>query len=714
MLSSRPVYRRQQLVRVLEPASIAIVGASPRSGSFGERLLANLADYDGEVFLVNAKYPEIQGRRCYPSLLDLPRSPDCVVVATARDAVEPVVLGAADVQAGGVLLFASGYAETGLPERIAQQARLSQIASERNLRILGPNMLGMANYLRRARVTFAEYPAFGSPRHASVGIASQSGALSQSLAQAIERGMSVSHVFAAGNQCDVDVADLVAYLAEDEACRAIACVLEGIPEPQRLLEAAQLAWRADKPLLIHKIATGEQGAAAAMSHTGTLAGSNAAYIAAFERAGAIAVPDFEALMESAAFFAKAPAPKAAGVAVCATSGGAAIIAADKAELHGIPLPQPSDSSMAILKQHIPEFGSARNPCDVTAQVLNNPESLGACGEALMSEASYGALIVPQPVAFDVHVPRIGVFGELARRHGKMTCNVLLSDWLQGPASREAEEHPNVAMFRSMGRCMRTLAAWQHRDELRRREAADSVVRSASSSALRDAAGLIGSAGNPTLTEREAKAVLAAYGIPVVGERLVQSAQDAVAAARELGLPVVLKVESPDLPHKTEAGVIQLNLRSLEEVEHGYAAVMANAAKVQPAARINGVLVQPMVPGGAEVMVGARIDPQFGPLVVVGLGGTLVELLKDTQVALAPVGRAEARSMLERLKGVRVLQGFRGSAPVDVDRLVDIVVRLSELAADQAALVQEIDVNPLICAGDRIVAVDALIVRHLQA
>ena len=296
-------------------------------------------------------------------------------------------------------------------------------------------------------------------RAASVGIASQSGALSQSLAQSIETGVSVSHTFSAGNQVDVDVADLVAYLAEEDACRSIVCVFEGMSQPQRLLEAADLAWRNGKPLLIHKIATGQLGSEAAVSHTGSLAGSNAAYLAAFERAGAILVDDFEALMEAAAFFAKAPPPKARGVAVVATSGGAAIMAADKAEEHGVPMPQPSAAATAVLLQHIPDFGSARNPCDVTAQVVNNPQSLWACGEALLADEQYGALVMPQPVAFDFHTPRIAALGELSHKHGKITCNVMVSQWLQGPGALEAEMNPHVAQFRSMDRCFAALAAW---------------------------------------------------------------------------------------------------------------------------------------------------------------------------------------------------------------------------------------------------------------
>ena len=369
------VYRRADLERVLSPRSIAIVGASTRAGSFGERVMTNLAGFDGPVHLVNPKLDKLGDRPCFPDLSSLPDVPDLAVVCVPREAAEEVVVDAARVKAGGVVLFASGYAETGKPDRIAQQARLSQIAAETGLRIIGPNCLGLANYVRGARITFSEYPVPRPLRAGSVGIASQSGALSQSLAQSIETGISVSHAFSAGNQADVDVADLVAYLAEDDACRSIVCVFEGMSHPQRLFEAAELAWKNGKPLLVHKIATGQLGSEAAVSHTGSLAGSNAAYRAAFERAGVILVDDFEALMEAAAFFAKAPAPKARGVAVVATSGGAAIMAADKAEDHGVPMPQPSPAANAVLVQHIPDFGSARNPCDVTAQVVNNPQSL---------------------------------------------------------------------------------------------------------------------------------------------------------------------------------------------------------------------------------------------------------------------------------------------------------------------------------------------------
>jgi acyl-CoA synthetase (NDP forming) len=639
----------------------------------------------------------------------LPEVPDCVAITVRREAVEPIVHEAGRLGAGGVILYASGYAETGDPQRIAEQQRLTAIALEFSMPILGPNCLGIANYPRRARITFSEYPTPRPMARAAVGIASQSGALSQSLAQAIEYGASVSHALSAGNQCDVDVADFVAYLAEDDDCRAIACVFEGMSHPQRLLDAADLAWQAGKPVVVHKIATGKLGAEAAVSHTGSLAGSNAAYRAAFDRAGMIVVDDFEGVMEAAVFFAKAPAPKAKGVAVAATSGGAAIMAADKAEIYGVPLPEPSERVRSVLGNYIPEFGSARNPCDVTAQVVNDPLSFRACGEALMSDDAFGALVMPQPVAYDAHTARIGAFSELSKKYGKITCNVLVSQWLQGPATREAEMDPNIALFRSMDRCFATLAAWHQRWE--RSLAGPRVVeRRAPSQAAQIAARMLGGAARPTLTEHEAKKVLSAYGIPVVDEKLVTAVDEAITVASDFGYPVAVKIASPDIPHKTDAGAIRLNLENEAQLRVGFAAVMANACALRPSPRIDGVVVQPMIPPGIELMVGARIDPQLGPLVVTGLGGTLVELLKDTAVALAPVTPQEARTMLKQLRGAGLLRGFRGTEATEIDALAEVICRVSELAADQRECIMELDVNPLICAGKRIVAVDALIVR----
>ncbi len=709
----RSVYRHAELDRVLNPKSIAIVGASPKVGSFGNRVLGNLAGFDGDIYLVNSKYAQLGERRCFPSIASLPVVPDCVAVTVPRESAEDIVREAAYVGAGGVILYASGYAETQLPARVEEQQRLCDIARESGLKILGPNCLGIANYLRRARISFSEYPAPREMRGISVGIASQSGALSQSLAQAIECGSSVSHAFSAGNQADVDVADLVAYLADEPACQAIACAFEGMTYPQRLLEAAQIAWRNGKPLLVNKIATGTLGAAAAISHTGSLAGSDMAYRAAFERGGAIVIEEFEGLMEAAAFFAKAPPPKARGIAVIATSGGAAIMAADKAELHGVSLPQPSEDVRRVLESNIPDFGSARNPCDVTGQVVNNPQSMWACGEALLSDPAYGALVVPQTLAYDSHKPRVSAFSRLSKQYGKVTCNVLVSGWLQGPGALDAEVDPHIALFRSMDRCFRTLAAWHRRADLLAR-GDRTLIRVSDAAAAPAAARMIADASRDQLTERESKAILDLYGIPAVREILVDSADAAVAAASRLGFPLAVKVESPDIVHKTEAGVVTLGVRSNVELRAAYDRVTANAKAYAPQADIRGVLLQPMAPQGVEVLAGVRIDPGFGPLIVVGFGGVLVELLRDSAVDLAPINAYEASRMLRNLRGAALFDGFRGGAAVDITRLADIIVRLSEFAADQRDNILEADVNPIVCSGDRLIAVDALILRRTRS
>ena len=389
--------------------------------------------------------------------------------------------------------------------------------------------------------------------------------------------------------------------------------------------------------------------------------------------------------------------------------GAAIMAADKAELHGVSLPQPSEEVRRLLESNIPDFGAARNPCDVTGQVVNNPQSMWACGQALLSDPAYGALVVPQTLSFDAHKPRVSAFSQLSARYGKITCNVLLSGWLQGPGALEAEVDPHVALFRSLDRCFRTLAAWHHRADLLARGYV-ARVRVSDPAQAPAAARMIVQAPRQRLTERESKAILHLYGIPTVREIFVESADAAVDAAAQLGFPLAAKVESPDIVHKTEAGAVALEVRSNAELRAAYDRILANARAYAPQAHIRGVLLQPMATPGLELVAGIRIDPGFGPLIVVGFGGVLVELLRDSVTELAPIDADEAIRMLRGLKAAALLDGFRGAAAVNLNRLADIIVRLSEFAADQCDRILEVDINPLICAGDELLAVDALIVR----
>ncbi len=710
----RGVYRHKDMERLFNPKSIAVFGVSPNPTSLGARSLDQLDKYPGKIYRVNPKYEKIGEHPCYPSIAALPEAPDCAIVALPRVAVDAALVECGKGGVGGAIVFASGYAETGKPENIALQQHMTEIASGTGLKIVGPNCLGFVNLPAHVVASFSRTEFGGDTPARGIGLVSQSGAMGFGLAQSARRGAPISHMLATGNACDVNIADCMAYLAEDPACAAIACLFEGLANPWQLVQAGEIAIAHNKPVIAYKLGVGEEGAAAAMSHTGSLAGGAAAWIAACERTGIILVDNVEAMMETAAFFAKAPRhPVSRGVAVLASSGGAAIACADIAERHGVALPQPRPEVKKILEDNIPEYGSSRNPCDVTTALQNDPKLLPACIEAMLGDDMYSTLVFPQAALRPDSLSRRAGVAAVAEKVGKPVCLTFVGGWLGGPGTFEAEANPNFAWFYEINRCFAAIAAWHWRDDKRtawEKDGPRKVARVAAADAKDRAANLIKASGNKTLTEREAKEVLACYGVPVVGEKLVQSAAEAIAAAQSLGFPVAMKVESPDIPHKTEADVIRLNLKTTEDVKAAYDTVMANAAKYNAKAKINGVLVQPMAPAGTEIMVGAKVDPLFGPLVVAGLGGVLVELLKDTAVELAPITHGEARAMLGKLKGKAALTGFRGSEPVDQDKLAEVIVRLAEFADDQRDLIAELDVNPLICAGGRIVAVDALIVK----
>lgn len=719
-MAERAVYRRQDLLAAIEPKSVAIIGATPTPTAAGSRAVKQLQllGFGGRIDLVNAKYQVIGETACHPSVTALPEPPDSVIITVPRAAVEGVVLDAVNGGAKSAIIFAAGYAETGREEGRLLQERLSAIARESGIRIIGPNCLGAVNYAAGAALTYTNTPVRADaeggpiPPHArSIGVVSQSGGLGFAAAQALLRGVSFSHLLTAGNSCDVDVADLVAYLAEDPACTAIACVFEAMPQPQRMLDAAAIALAAGKPIIINKLGTGVEGAAAAMTHSGMLAGSQDAYIAAVERAGMTVVDNFEDLIETSGYFAKARPSKTRGVVVLASSGGASVMAADKAEVHGVALPQPGEAVREALQARLPDFGTARNPCDVTGGVANDLETFFACVDMLMDDPAYDQLVTAHP--YSVHTAnRVRSFAELAAKHGKLVNNVWITEFLSGPGLAEAEADPNSTVFRSMDRCFAAIAAWHRWEDRRKARLAEPArVRLVGDEAVRCVAAKLAAETTPVLTEREAKTLLAVYGVPVVTETLVQDVAGAVAAAEAIGFPVSMKVESPQIPHKTEAGVIRLNVKDASAASGAYTQIMAAAARVQPAPHINGVLVQPMIPAGVEVMVGARVDPVFGPMLMVGLGGVFVELLKDTVVSQAPVSAQQAKDMLGSLRGAAMLTGFRGSQPVNVDKLADTIARLSELIGDHPEGIAEFDVNPLICSGDSVVAVDALIVRR---
>ncbi|MHA1568335.1 MAG: CoA-binding protein, partial [Alphaproteobacteria bacterium] len=394
----RGLYGIRELGRTLNPKTIAVAGASATAGSFANNTQINLRGFKGDLYYINPKYEEIDGTACYPTVADLPVAPDLVICCLPRPIVEEIVLACAEKGVGGMILFASGYKETAIPERIEAEKRLTEIAESENIRLIGPNSIGIYNVASGAAFTFTPGTARPGLEAGHLGIVAQSGALGTALAQCIETGVGISHFLPCGNSCDVDVCDLVNYLVEEPSTKAVTCLLEGVKDGARLIE---LGWRSiehDTPVVWYKTGVGEISTQAALSHTGTLVGAAEAYDAAFRKTGMVAVANIEHLIETAQFLAKAGKPSTPGVGIIVGSGGSGIMCSDKAEEYGVSLPQPKGKTLEILEGIVPEFGSTANPIDVTAEALRNPDLFRNSVAAVLEDPEYGVLAMPQTVA----------------------------------------------------------------------------------------------------------------------------------------------------------------------------------------------------------------------------------------------------------------------------------------------------------------------------
>lgn len=687
-----------------------MVGASSTPGSFGYRTLENTAfGYAGKVYGVNPRSKEILGRPCYPTLKSIPEVLDCVVLSVPGAQALSIVEECAALGVGGVVIYSSGFLETGEAERIEEQRRMVEIARASDMRILGPNCIGVMNFVDRVGLSFQpglnQLPMITGP----VGLVVQSGALGFILTQGMQRGIGFSYNIAPGNSCDVDICDLINFLVEDETTRAIACVFEGIADGARFLDAARNALARGKPLVVYKMGRNELSRQTALSHTGTLTGSNAAYDAAFARAGVVRVDDFEAVLETVAFFTKAGKPSTRGIGVMSASGGAAVMAADHAEEVGVALPPLAPQTAAKLREKMPDFGSSANPCDITAASLRDHTMYGHCIQAFAADPSFAAVVVPMMSVYAPDtVERAQYLREVAAGLDKPLCIVWLNEWYQGPGSEVYDGASELSMFRSMRRCLKTLRAWIDYHDRRAALLEVRPPRLVDARAVASVTEMLHAVrAGQVLNEGASKRLLFAYGVPVARDELVQSEDEAVRAAKALGYPVVLKAESADIPHKTEAGVVRLSLANEAEVRHAYRSIREALARLPGSPVPDGVSVQQMIRGGVEVIVGMRRDPQFGPVVVCGTGGVLVEVFRDAVSALAPVSKAEALGMLRSLKGYTLLDGYRGARPRAVDKLAEAIARISELAHDQRERLAELDVNPILALEHEVVAVDAL-------
>jgi acyl-CoA synthetase (NDP forming) len=691
---------------LMQPRSIAIIGASQDPTKIGGRPVELLRRYGyaGHIYPVNPKASMVQGLQAYPSMEALPEAPDLAIVAVDAEKAPEAVEQCAARGVRSVVVFSSGFAELGEKGR-AMQERLRVAAHRTGMRVLGPNCLGAVSVADRSIATFSIVLEHSLPAAGSLGIVSQSGNLgSYTMRLASQRGVGVSRFITTGNECDIDIADGIAWFARDPATKVILCALETCRDAGRLISALEEARDAGKPVIALKIGTSEAGQAAAASHTGALAGSDAVFDAMFARCGAVRVHSIEALIDlgqAASILLPDRLPRGSRVALLAASGGFGVLLADAAQAVGLSLPELSEATQRTILELVP-FASARNPVDATAQMSSRPDLLQKILSAVVADDRCDAVVVPLP--FSLYMPRLrSVYMEALRFIRKQYPDRPVILCVDGPEDALAELHalgyPTVSSFDG---CCALVAA------LARLQAAAQRSKGESPPALERAPPL-----SPDAFRHElgAKGALAEAGVPVLTERLAPDANAAARAAAEIGYPVVLKIASRDLPHKTEVGGVALGLASEAEVRQAFAEMLQRVARKAPQAAVDGVIVAPMARGVAELILGSRIDPIFGPVVMVGLGGIFAEILQDTAVQMAPASEAQAMAMLKSLKAFAALNGARGRPRADLEAAARAVVALSRFAAAHAEAISEIDINPLLlkAEGEGAVALDALLI-----
>ncbi len=701
------IWTKDQMASIhtmLNPKSLAIVGATPRQ-QYGGRMLNAALKMKGRVnvYAVNPKYDEILGVKSYKSITDLPETPDVVAVVVPYNHVLATLKEAHAKGTRAAIVISAGFSERGVSDRADLQAEVAKYARESGLRISGPNCLGLANVRDDIWLTSSSRQTAGVI--GTVGLVCQSGAtlFGPFLARATDSGMGLSYVVSTGNEADLDFADFARYLLDDAGTTVIAGFVEGFKDARKFIEVAKLAAERGKPIVLIKIGRSDLGKRAASSHTAALTGSDALYDAICKQYGVIRVPSYDDLLEVAHLMAQSKKPKHPGVAVVSHSGGICSLTADMCGQQGLDLPVLSDNARGVIDGILKGFGWAANPADVTGKA--NSDSFPAIMEAMINEPGVGTLAI----ASAGKEQQADQIIELRKKTDKNVA-YMWTGTRDASTSLNKLKAAGVPLFYtpdSLARGLRHLIdyhAWHEK-----RMAMGFASSPAISPAQKETVAKLQALKRSALSESESKQLIAAWGVTTSMEVCAKDVEAAVKAAEKIGYPIVLKGDSPDIPHKTEAGVVRLNVRNSDEVRAAYTSILVNAKSYAPDAKMNGVLVQEMVSGGVEVIVGVSYDAQLGPTLLFGSGGVMVEVYKDVAMRHCPITPAEAREMIAEVKGAKLLQGFRGKPACDVDALADVLVKVSHLAVNLDGQLSELDINPLLVLpqGQGVKAVDAL-------
>jgi acetyltransferase len=691
---------------LFHPTSVAVIGASVTPGSVGSILMHNLLanPFGGVVFPINPKRASVHGVHCYPNLAEVPQAVDLAVIATPASSVPGMIEDCVRQGVKGAIVISAGFSELGKEGKALEQR--IKTAAQGKLRIIGPNCLGVIHPPSGLNASFASSMA----QPGKLALLSQSGAICTSILDwAREKNIGFSSFVSVGAMLDVDFADLIDYFGDDPHTRSIIIYMESIGDVPGFLSAARNVART-KQIIVVKSGRHEAGARAAASHTGALAGADAVFDAAFRRAGVLRVTSIPDLFNMAEILATQPQPRGPALAIITNAGGPGVMATDALMLSGGELAQLSKESIDALNQALPPFWSHSNPIDVLGDATADRYSK-AVDICARDPGVQGLLVMLTPQAMTDPT-------ETARRLAKFAHvdqKPVLACWMGGSDVRDGKrvlsesgipafDSPEAAIqaFLDMVQYRRNQESLYERPEALPQDAAPDPKR------VQHIIANVRKSGRTLLTEIEAKAVLAAYGIPATPTAGATSADQAVTAANRIGYPVVLKLLSETITHKTDVGGVQLNLTNEQAVRDAFDIIQKNLAKHHPGTALEGVTVQPMIQDkGFELIIGSSVDAQFGPVILFGSGGILVEVLKDSALALPPLNRTLAHRLIERTQIYKALKGVRGQKPVNIAALEAMLAHFSQLLCDCPDIL-EVDMNPVLASPERIVAVDARI------
>jgi len=703
----------ENIESIMKPRSVAVVGATNRPGSVGLAVFRNILDagFQGVLYPVNLRAASIQSVKAYRSLGDIPDEVDLAVIIVPAEAVCDVMEEAGVKSVKGAIVITAGFKETGGGGRELEE-KLKGVIGKYGIRLVGPNCLGVINNAEDVRLN-ASF-ATRMPRGGNIGFISQSGALCTAVLDYEEgRDVGFSKFVSFGNKADVNEVDFLRYLKDDPDTDVILMYLEDITNGREFLETArEITWQTRKPMLAIKSGRSAEGARAATSHTGSLAGSDNAYDAIFHQSGIQRVEGIDELFDSAIAFAKQPVPKGNRIAIVTNAGGPGIMATDAAIRHGLQIATFSEATKEKLKQELPPAASINNPVDVIGDAKHERYA-AAIRHILMDEGVDGAIVILTPQAMTDILETAEIVPPVARDVDKpVLCSFMgIVDVSEGTRYLENHGIPNYAFPEAAVRSMATMAFYGNLLSLGRRE----VRRVA---ADRDTAAAIigkklGDRDSYYMSEKEANELLQCYGFPVLKSILLKDVSDVDESADEILFPAAMKISSPDIVHKFDAGGVRLKVKTKEEAREAFCEIIENVKKFKPTAKIDGVIIERMAKGGVEVILGAARDAKFGPLCMFGLGGTFVEAMKDVTFRLAPMWEISAEIMIRTIKAYRILKGVRGAPPCDIDSIRDCILRLSQMVSEHPEIA-ELDINPLIVypEGEGCVVADSRILLRV--